>query len=80
VDKGQGRLETRRYLQIEVFHKFLKSVCKVEESKLGSSERLANRIAIFCIIGWRIFWLTMLHRAAPDLPPSSALDPRKRTC
>jgi len=80
VDKGQGRLETRRYWQIDVFHKILKSVCKAEESKLGSSERLANRIAIFCIISWRIFWLTMLHRAAPDLPPSSALDPRKRTC
>lgn len=46
-----------------------------EESKLRSSERLANLIAIFCIIGWRIFWLTMLHRAAPDLPPAIALDP-----
>ena len=61
--------------KIEVFHKILNSGCKAEESKLRSSERLANLIAIFCIIGWRIFWLTMLHRAAPDLPPAIALDP-----
>ncbi len=80
VDKGQGRLETRRYWQIEAFHKLLKSVYKAEESKPRSSEKLANRIAIFCISGWKIFWLTMLHRAAPCLEPSSALEPRKRTC
>ena len=60
--------------KIEVFHKILKSGCKAEDSKLRSSERLANLIAIFCIIGWRVFWLTMLHRAAPDLPPAMALD------
>ena len=60
--------------KIEVFHKILKSGCKVEESKLRTSERLVNLIAIFCIIGWRVFWLTMLHRAEPDLPPAIALD------
>ncbi len=60
--------------KIEVFHKIIKSGCKVEESKLRSSERLVNLIAIFCIIGWRVFWLTMLHRAEPDLPPAIALD------
>ena len=60
--------------KIEVFHKILKSGCKAEESKLRSSERLVNLIAIFCIIGWRIFWLTMLHRTEPGLPPAIALD------
>ena len=60
--------------KIEVFHKILKSGCKAEESKLRSSERLVNLISIFCIIGWRIFWLTMLHRAEPDLSPAVALD------
>jgi hypothetical protein len=61
--------------KIEVFHKILKSGCKAEESKLRSSERLVNLIAIFCIIAWRVFWLTMLHRAEPDLPSALALDP-----
>ena len=60
--------------KIEVFHKILKSGCQAEESKLRSSERLANLISIFCIIAWRIFWLTMLHRAQPDLSPAIALD------
>jgi hypothetical protein len=60
--------------KIEVFHKILKSGCKAEQSKLRSSERLVNLIAIFCIIGWRVFWLTMLHRAEPDLPPAIALE------
>ena len=57
-----------------MFHKILKSGCKAEESKLRSSERLVNLIAIFCIIGWRVFWLTMLHRAEPDQPPTLALE------
>lgn len=59
--------------KIEVFHKVLKSGCKAEESKLRSSERLANLISIFCIIGWRVFWLTMLPRAEPELSPTIAL-------
>ena len=66
--------------KIEVFHKILKSGCKAEESKLRSSERLVNLIAIFCIIGWRVFWLTMLHRALPDLAPAVALDTSPVTC
>jgi hypothetical protein len=60
--------------KIEMFHKILKSGCKAEESKLRSSERLVNLISIFCIIGWRVFWLTMLNRAEPDLPPAVALN------
>lgn len=61
--------------KIEMFHKILKSGCKAEDSKLRSSERLANLIALFCIIGWRIFWFTMLNRAEPELAPAAALEP-----
>jgi len=60
--------------KIQVFHKILKSGCKAEESKLRSSERVVNPISIFCIIGWRVFWLAMLHRTEPDLPKSVALN------
>lgn len=65
--------------KIEVFHKILKSGCKAEASKLRSSERLANLISIFCIIGWRIFWLTMLHRAEPNASPDVALNRTERS-
>ena len=61
--------------KIEVFHKILKSGCKAEESKLRRSERLANLIAIFCLIAWRVFWLTMRRRSQPNAAPSKALTP-----
>jgi hypothetical protein len=53
----------------EVFHKILKSGCKVEESKLRTAERLANLIAIFCLLSWRIFWITMLNRCCAKASP-----------
>ena len=59
--------------KIEVFHKILKSGCKAEESKLRTADRLANLIALFCILSWRVFWLTMLNRTMPDAPPQTAL-------
>lgn len=59
--------------KIEVFHKILKSGCKAEESKLRRSERLVNLIAIYCLIGWRVFWLTMLQRSQPAAEPAKAL-------
>ncbi|BBO59763.1 IS4 family transposase [Mycoavidus sp. B2-EB] len=61
--------------KIEVFHKVLKSGCKAEESKLRTAERLVNLISIFCVVSWRIFWMTMLHRAAPDISAEIALTP-----
>jgi hypothetical protein len=59
--------------KIEVFHKILKSGCKAEESKLRTAQRLTNLIAVFCIISWRVFWMTMLNRSAPEAPPALAL-------
>jgi hypothetical protein len=59
--------------KIEVFHKILKSGCRAEEAKLRTAERLVNLIAIYCILSWRIFWLTMINRTAPMAPPQLAL-------
>jgi len=59
--------------KIEVFHKIMKSGCKAEDSKLRTAERLVNLIATFCIMSWRIFWMTMLNRAAADAPPKFAI-------
>lgn len=49
--------------KIETFHKILKSGCRAEQSKLRTAERLVKLLATFCILGWRIFWLTMLNRS-----------------
>ncbi len=59
--------------KLEVFHKILKSGCKVEEAKLRTAERLFRLIAVFCILAWRVFWMTMINRATPDVRPDLAV-------
>lgn len=59
--------------KIEVFHKILKSGCRAEEAKLRTAQRLANLISVYCILSWRVFWMTMLNRSSPDAPPALAL-------
>jgi hypothetical protein len=64
--------------KIEVFHKVLKSGCRTEESELRTTNRLTNFIAVCCIVAWRVFWLTMIRRTAPDAPASVALTDTER--
>jgi len=59
--------------KIEVFHKILKSGCRAEEAKLRTAQRLANLISVYCILSWRVFWMTMLNRSNPDASPAVAL-------
>ena len=61
--------------KIETFHKILKSGCRAEDSRLRTAQRLTNLIATLCILGWRIFWLTMINRAAPEAPAKLAFTP-----
>lgn len=56
--------------KIETFHKVLKSGCRAEDSKLRNAERLANLIAIMCILAWRVLWMCQLNRVSPELPAS----------
>src|SRR3982751_1780577 len=62
-----------RRWQIELFHKILKSGCRAEQARLRTAERLVNLLALFCILSWRLFWLTMVNRAAPEASPRLAL-------
>jgi len=59
--------------KVETFHKVLKSGCRAERSRLRTAERLTNLLAVLCVVGWRVFWLTMLNRATPEAPAESAL-------
>ncbi|BBM72083.1 IS4 family transposase [Rhodothermus marinus] len=54
--------------QIEVYHKVLKSGCGVEKAQLASVERLLPYLALLSIIAWRLFWMTLLARHAPEAP------------
>jgi hypothetical protein len=58
--------------KIETFHKILKSGCRSEDSRMETAQRLTNLIAIYCIVSWRIFWMTMVNRVEPDASPSVA--------
>ena len=77
VDSGRAAVEKLEWYsmrwKIELFHKILKSGCRAEDSRLRTAQRLANLIAVFCIVSWRVFWMTMLNRAAPDAPAVMAL-------
>ena len=55
--------------KIEVFFKVIKSGCKAEESKLRTADRVAKILSIYCLLSWRIYWLTMISRESPNLPP-----------
>ena len=55
---------------IEVYHRTLKSGCKIEERQLGSADRIEACLAIDMVVAWRIFHLTKLGRETPDVPCS----------
>ena len=65
--------------KIEVFHKILKSGCRAKQARLRTAERLVRLLAVFCILSWRVFWLTMLNRAEPDLEPALVLTDMETT-
>jgi hypothetical protein len=53
---------------IEVYHRTLKSGCRIKDRQLGTAERLETCLGIDMVVGWRIYHLTMLGREAPELP------------
>jgi hypothetical protein len=54
--------------EIEVFHRVLKSGCKVEDLQFKEDTRIKPLIALYAIVAWRILYLTKLGRECPDLP------------
>ena len=59
---------------IEVFHRTLKSGCKIEERQLGTADRLEACLAIDMVVAWRIQHLTWFGRAVPDMPCTVVFD------
>jgi hypothetical protein len=53
---------------IEVFHRILKSGCRIEDRQLGSADRIETCLAIDLVIAWRIQWLTVQGQKTPDVP------------
>jgi len=59
---------------IEVFHRTLKSGCRVEDRQLGHGDHLQACLAIDMVIAWRIHHMTKLGREIPDLPAEAYFD------
>jgi hypothetical protein len=53
---------------IEVYHRILKSGCRVEARQLEQAHRLLNCLAIDLVVAWRIYHLTALGEQTPEVP------------
>ena len=54
--------------EIEVYHRILKSGCKIEDLQLKDKARLEPAIALNMVIAWRVMYITKMGRTCPDLP------------
>jgi hypothetical protein len=59
---------------IERYHFVLKSGCRLEQLQLGEVERLRRALATYCIVAWRLLWLTYEVRQNPDMPCDRVLE------
>ena len=53
---------------IEVFHRTLKSGCRIEQRQLGNADRIEACLAIDMVVAWRIYYLNKLGRETPQSP------------
>lgn len=53
---------------IEVYHRTVKSGCKIEDRRLGGADRLEACLAIDLVVAWRVYQLTQQGRETPDIP------------
>jgi len=72
VSNAEQALERLRwYVQrwnIEVYHRTLKSGCRIEDRQLAGADRLENCLAIDMVVAWRVLHLTKLGRDTPEVP------------
>jgi hypothetical protein len=52
---------------IEVWHRILKSGCRIEARQLATGERLQRCLTLYSVIAWRVFYAIMLARAVPEM-------------
>lgn len=58
---------------IELWHKILKSGCRIEARQLESFERLLRLLTLYAVIAWRILYATLLARLVPQMPCTAIL-------
>jgi len=53
---------------IEVYHRTLKSGCRIKDRQLETADRLETCLGVDMVVAWRIYYLTMIGRERPELP------------
>jgi hypothetical protein len=59
---------------IERYHFVLKSGCRLEQLQLEEARRIQRALATYCIVAWRLLWLTYEARQNPDTPCDKVLE------
>jgi hypothetical protein len=52
---------------IEVYHRTLKSGCRIKDRQLGTADRIETCLGVDMVVAWRIYHLTMLGREVPEV-------------
>jgi hypothetical protein len=53
---------------IEVYHRTLKSGCRIQDRQLEMADRLETCLGVDMVVAWRIYHLAMLGREIPETP------------
>jgi hypothetical protein len=53
---------------IEVYHRTMKSGCRIQDRRLDDADSLEACLAIDLVVAWRIYCLTMVGRERPEMP------------
>jgi len=65
---------------IERYHYVLKSGCHIEKLQLETADRLLRALATYCVVAWRLLWLTYEARRHPDVPCNQVLSDEEWHC
>ena len=79
ADAVQKLVWYSRRWNIETLFKTLKTGCRIEDIRLATADRLANCIALCCVVSWRLSWLTILQRQSSTTSPAAVFTDIERT-
>jgi hypothetical protein len=62
---------------IERYHFVLKSGCRLEDLQLETAARLERALATYCVVAWRLLWLTYQARETPEVSCEQVFQPHE---
>jgi hypothetical protein len=78
LKQAQQCVEWYRYRWfIERYHFVLKSGCRLEDLQLETAARLERALATYCVVAWRLLWLTAQARVTPEASCEQVFQPHE---